>query len=124
MRFALRNFPSCTCHRVHCPVPPSPDLLAQLYARYLALRAEGRLALHITFQDYYKVWRSSRRGPNTIGLDDGEMLQGSAKGVLRIDRPVQKLKGEIRTLVLLVDFPDRPHAADRRDQCSAVFSAA
>jgi immune inhibitor A len=113
MRFALSNFPGCTCHRVHCLVPPSPDLLGQLYARFLALRAEGRLAPHITFQDYYKVWRSSRRGPNTIGLDDGEMLEGAAKGVLRIDRPVQKLRGEIRTLVLLVDFPDRPHAPDR-----------
>jgi immune inhibitor A len=66
----------------------------------------------MTFEAYYKVWRSSRRGPNNVGLDDGEVRLGGIKGPLRIDQPSKKLAGEIRTMVLLVDFPDRPHADD------------
>jgi len=36
-------------------VPPSPNLVAQLYARFLALQSEGRVPADMTFEDYYKV---------------------------------------------------------------------
>ena len=68
--------------------------------------------MRMSFEEYYRVWRSSRRGPNVVGLDDGESTSGGAKGMLRIDRPRKQLKGNIRTLVLLVDFPDREHSQD------------
>jgi immune inhibitor A len=113
MRYTLNSFSNCQCRRPQCMVPPSPDLLAQLYARFLALRSEGRVPTDMTFEEFYKVWRSNRRGPNNVGLDDGELKIGKAKGPLhQIDRPDFKLKGEVRTMVLLVDFPDRPHAPD------------
>lgn len=113
MQYELKPFSGCPCRRAQCLVPASPELMAQLYARYLALRAEGRLSRDMTFEDYYKVWRSSRRGPNSTGLDDGEIGVVAEKADLqKIDRPRIQLKGEIRTLVLLVDFPDRPHAPD------------
>ncbi|XHR98520.1 hypothetical protein ACFB49_01100 [Sphingomonas sp. DBB INV C78] len=86
--------------------------MAQLYARFLALKEEGRLPESMGFEEYYQVWRSSRRGPDNAGLDDGETEPGAAKGVMRIDRPPAKLAGEIPTLVLLVDFPDKPHSPD------------
>ncbi|QLL64595.1 M6 family metalloprotease domain-containing protein (plasmid) [Sinorhizobium mexicanum] len=68
----------------------------------------------MTFEQYYNVWRSSRRGSRYIGLDDGATTTGPANpNASLIDRPPRQLRGEVRTLVLLVDFPDRPHAADR-----------
>jgi immune inhibitor A len=112
MRYAFKPFSGCACRRAQCAVPASPGLISQLYARYLSLLAEGRLDKDMTFEAYYKVWRASRRGPNNVGLDDGEVRLGGTKGPLRIDQPARKLAGEIRTMVLLVDFPDRPHGDD------------
>lgn len=112
MRYDFKPFSGCGCQAQQCAVPASPGLVSKLYARYLSLIAEGRLDADMTFEEYYKVWRSSRRGPNNIGLDDGELRLGGVKGPLRIDQPAKRLSGEIKTLVLLVDFPDRPHADD------------
>jgi immune inhibitor A len=106
------SFRFCGCNREQCRVPPAPGLLSQLYARFLSLKADGRLPANFTFDDYYRVWRSSRRGTKYLGLDDGSLKFGGAGARELIDRPTKQLKGEVRTLVLLVDFPDRPHADD------------
>lgn len=102
----------CACNRELCGVPPSPDLLAQLYTRYLALKSEGRLPGTMSFDDYYRVWRSSRRGARYVGLDDGALHFSGPEARELIDRPPRRLAGEVRTLVLLVDFPDRTHSPD------------
>lgn len=104
--------PSC-CNKSFCSMPPSPQLLAQLYARFLALKQDRRLPASMTFEEYYKIWRSSRRGENLVGLDDGAQSHAPSTDRQLIDRPTKKLKGIIQTLVLLVDFPDRPHDANR-----------
>lgn len=93
-------------------MPPSPQLLAQLYARFLALKQEKLLPIHMTFEEYYSVWRSNRRSENFVGLDDG--AQHHAPSTDRqltdlINKPDKTLNGVIQTLVLLVDFPDCPH---------------
>jgi immune inhibitor A len=103
-----------------CQVPLSPDAMAQLFARFVELRGDGRLPGAMTFEQYYAVWRSGRRGENELGLDDGSTSGGSAAqkmGLQRIDRPTVQLKGVVRTLVLLVDFPDLPNNGSR----SAAF---
>jgi immune inhibitor A len=88
-------------------------LLSRLHARYLALKAEGRLLPETTFYQFLAVWRSNRRGGKYIGLDDGATETGPVNPeALKIDRPPVRLVGEIPTLVLLVDFPDRPHSPD------------
>ncbi|NUP07291.1 MAG: M6 family metalloprotease domain-containing protein [Polyangiaceae bacterium] len=61
------------------------------------------------FEDYYRVWRAGRRAENQVGLDDGARAPAPASTPQRIDRPGTELKGVIRTVVLLVDFDDRPH---------------
>ena len=99
-----------------CHVPLSPDAMAQLYARFIELQAEGRLPASMTFEQYYAVWRSGRRGQNQVGLDDGSAQHGSAaekSGLQRISRPAVQLQGVVQTLVLLVDFPDRPASGNR-----------
>ncbi|HET6954657.1 MAG TPA: M6 family metalloprotease domain-containing protein [Acidimicrobiales bacterium] len=83
--------------------------MAQLYARFLELRQSRRLPEKMTFEEYYLVWRSGRRGENFIGLDDGAVAHGPSTDKQLITRPPTELHGVIRTLVLLVDFPDHPH---------------
>jgi immune inhibitor A len=100
------------CRAARCEVPASPQALSHLYARYLDLRASGRLPEAMTFEDYYWVWRSSRRGDKFLGLDDGAVRPGPASEKEMIDRPTRVLKGVVKTKVLLVDFPDREHGPD------------
>lgn len=96
-----------------CQVPLSPDALAQLYARFVELKAAGRLPKDMGFQSYYAVWRSGRRGRNFVGLDDGIQAPVANATKELISRPDIKLRGPIQTLVLLVDFPDRPNSGNR-----------
>jgi immune inhibitor A len=95
-----------------CPVPLSPQALARLNARYLSLRATGRLPATTTFEQFYTVWRADRRGRNVVGLDDGAPAPTGQVEKELITRPPVQLRGVVRTLVLLVDFPDQPHDPD------------
>ncbi|MER7705596.1 M6 family metalloprotease domain-containing protein [Kitasatospora sp. NPDC097605] len=99
-----------TPHHPHaCPVPLSPDALQALHDEYLNLIETRRLPKHITFGQYYYVWRSRVRGENVIGLDDGATRPGPSTDAQLITRPSKQLKGVVRTMVLLVEFPDHPH---------------
>lgn len=113
MQLTLAPFPQHRCGHKACRVPPHPALIAQLMARYQELKAKRRLPPGMTFEQFYFVWRSSRRGENFVGLDDGAVSPAPSAGAQLIDRPTAKLKGVIKTLVLLVDFPDRPAGGDR-----------
>jgi len=42
--------------------PPGGDMVATLYARYLALHAQRQLPGWMTFEDFYKLWRAGRGG--------------------------------------------------------------
>jgi immune inhibitor A len=90
-------------------VPLSPQALSQLYGRFLELKQSRRLPEGMGFEQYFEVWRSGRRGENLVGLDDGSLEQRSSADGMFISRPDRELHGVIRTLVLLVDFPDREH---------------
>jgi immune inhibitor A len=103
----------CTCNSQKCLVPPSPELMAQLKARYNELIEQGRLSKSMTFDEFYIFWRSSRRSENFVGLDDGALVQGKSTDLQLITRPTKALKGVIQTLVLLVDFEDRPASIGR-----------
>ncbi|MCK9931114.1 M6 family metalloprotease domain-containing protein [Frankia sp. Mgl5] len=102
-----------TCHHAildeRCLIPPSPELLGRLYARFVDLVESRRLPKETTFEDYFRVWRSKRRGENVIGLDDGSAALGRSTDLQLIERPRTRLAGDVKTIVLLVDFPDRPH---------------
>ncbi|SEJ83468.1 immune inhibitor A [Sphingomonas sp. OV641] len=113
MRIALKPFGIDSCHKAQCRVPPSPYLLSKLHARYLALIAEERLLPETTFEQFLAVWRANRRGGKYQGLDDGATETGPRNPeAMKIDRPPRQLEGEIPTVVLLVDFPDRQHQQD------------
>lgn len=108
----LRPWPNSECLRPRCAVPPSPGLMQNLLQRWTDLVAEKRLPADTTFKQWFDFWVSSRRGENYWGLDDGRLEHAAATGAALISRPKRKLAGVVRTVVLLVDFPDRPHGME------------
>lgn len=101
------------CTRERCCMPPAPEVMLDLYATWKGLVARKLLPGRVKFEEYFLLWLAERRGENFVGLDDGGTRHGPASSQQRIQRPPQRLRGTVRTLVLLVDFEDRPHAADR-----------
>lgn len=86
--------------------------MQNLLQRYTDLIAENRLPPSTTFKQWFDYWVSSRRGESFWGLDDGRIDHAPRVGAALISRPKKKLAGPVRTIVLLVDFPDRPHALE------------
>ena len=80
----LKRYPSV--NQPHA-VPPSPKLMAQLYAKYLELLKERRLPQDMTFEQFFNFWSASRRGENFVGLDDGATEQKPSSEPQLIDRP-------------------------------------
>lgn len=103
-----------TCNKVRCCVPPSPGLMSNLLQRYRELLDEKRLPKGTTFKQFFDLWVSGRRGENVVGLDDGSLEHEKAGGgAMMIQRPKVHLKGVVKTIVLLVDFPDQAHAVEK-----------
>lgn len=113
MLYKISCINGCTCSKPQCPVPPSPDLVAQLNAQYFELIRTKVLPSNMDFRQYYRYWRSSRRAENFVGLDDGAIKHAPSSNAQLITRPPKILRGVIQTLVLLVDFPDKPHTMGR-----------
>lgn len=110
MRYTLTSLrPGYAPDSAPCVVPLSPQAIAQLYARFLALKGAKRLPADTTFEDFFRIWRSRRRGENQVGLDDGAVMPGPGTDKQLIARPDKQLGGVVRTIVLLADFPDREH---------------
>ncbi|HEX4936065.1 MAG TPA: M6 family metalloprotease domain-containing protein, partial [Gemmatimonadaceae bacterium] len=101
------------CTRERCFVPPSPGLMLNLLQRYRELLEEKRLPKGTTFKQFFDLWVSARRGESLVGLDDGFLESAPAGGAAALQRPRVRLKGVVKTVVLLVDFPDQPHAIEK-----------
>lgn len=112
MYHRLRPLAHTQCLNTRCGVPPSPRLMDSLLRRFTDLMAQKRLPPGTTFKQWFDIWVSSRRGENFAGLDDARLEHGTRGAAALISRPPKKLKGVVRTLVLLVDFPDQPHATE------------
>jgi immune inhibitor A len=66
MLIDVPSFRTLQCRKSLCPVPPSPELLLELYARYKRLVQSKQLPQAISFEQFYAMWRSSRRSENYI----------------------------------------------------------
>lgn len=109
MSLQIPHLKSTCCINGRCLVPPAPRLMAQLYARYLELHKARRLPEDMTFDQFFYFWSAARRNDNFVGLDDGATVHGPSTEPQMIVRPPSRLSGVVRTIVLLVDFDDRPH---------------
>ena len=113
MHRRLKPLSNPWCQRERCAVPPSPELMRSLLQRYIELKTDQRLRASMSFKQWFDVWVSSRRGEKYVGLDDGRIDHALRRGgATMISRPPKKLVGPVRSVVLLADFPDRPHAVE------------
>ncbi|QDU50880.1 M6 family metalloprotease domain-containing protein [Gimesia panareensis] len=100
---------------VPCLVPPDPTLMQRLWGRFRELQNQKRIPEKWEFRDYFSYWLSRRRGRSVPGIDDGliaEVKDKQFEEIEKISRPMKKLSGTIKTIVLLVDFEDQPHATE------------
>jgi len=86
------------------PVPPSPEVLAGLYLRYLREGAK----LGVTFAQFLEVIGYGNHARDVEGLDDTRGAAMLTEGTIqKIEIPRVPIVGELRVMVLLVDFPDK-----------------
>jgi len=88
-------------------VSPHPDLIKNLIRQYDQLIQEGKIPKEKTFNEFYTEWGAKRGGEILSGKDDGAFAPVPGRPS-RIDPPARVLQGTVKTMVLLVDFSDRP----------------
>jgi immune inhibitor A len=99
-------------------VPPSPEVMAQIYADYLRI-AQDR---GITFEQYLISIGYTDKADNFHGMDDGANMAHGEHGLELISIPDKPITGQMRVKVLLVDFPDQPGSLSVSHYQQLLFS--
>ena len=100
-----------------CAVPPAPHVIAQLYADYKRYTE----AVDISFHDYLQgIGFVDRQKPLT-GRDQGRSLAMDG-GAELVSVPKHRIVGELRLIVLLVDFADNVGKRPRHEYEDMLFS--
>ena len=88
--------------KLHC-VPPSPEVMSQLYADYIRVaQGEG-----LTFAQYLVSIGYTNPAEHNDGMDDAAVMRSGEHGLELISIPDKPIQGQLRVKVLLIDFPDR-----------------
>lgn len=99
------------------PVPPAPDVIAQLYADYLRYRGRKKLS----FKKYLDLIGFTDPAANLKGTDSGARVKaGPGKALVAV--PSRKVSGTLRLIVLLADFPDNPGTRPAHEFEDMLFS--
>lgn len=94
------------CNGRICRVPPAPEVMAKLHADYQDLSME--LKTKITFREYLETVGFVDPSVNREGMDDGSVPGDFAPGGPQLfNIPQVQVQGQLRVMVLLVDFADR-----------------
>jgi len=96
-----------------CMVAPHPDLRARIKTAIASLAASGGLPQALSLQ---------AAEPRALGLNDGviippeEFAAGTSPSIIRsaAARAAGPLRGTVRVIVVLVDFPDKPMTQTRQ----------
>src|SRR5687768_14019277 len=105
-------------------VPPSPEVMAELYAQYLP---RGRPA-GLSFKQYVTGIGLGNDAETRPGMDDGVHVERAAAatpgrgGPELVSVPRQAIRGALRVKVLLVDFRDKPGTLAPSHYESMLFS--
>lgn len=110
------------CRLDQCRVPPSPDVMAELYVMFLD---EGK-PQGLTFSQYLHVIGYGNPAADTPGMDDNRRFRAVAgapeSGPELIEIPRHPVAGKVRVIVLLVDFPDKVGHVPKRHFERLLFS--
>ena len=84
-------------------IPPSPDVMADLFMEYLRSAKEHG----VSFRRYLQILGYVDPSIGQLGMDDRFLVGPGEDGPALIDIPAQPIQGNLSVIVLLVDFPDR-----------------
>lgn len=102
-----------------CPVPPSPQVLADLYMDYIR---HGKPA-GLTFRQYLHAIDFTDPSEDVDGMDDSVFaLPDGAGGPALVSVPQKPITGTLRVIVLLADFPDQPGTRKLSEYQDLLFS--
>ena len=87
--------------RTFRPVPPAPEVMAQLYAAYLRARGDSKLS----FKKYLQQIGFTDPAAGLKRADSGSRST-VGRGMELVAVPSRKVTGSLRIIVLLVDFAD------------------
>jgi|GEM_PF-186945 len=100
-------------------VPPSPDVMARLFAEYLQHGKPNGLS----FKQYLAVIGLTDAADTRKGMDDGaRAVHARSLAPQRIAVPGHRVQGTLRVVVLLADFSDRVGAVSPEQFSSMLFS--
>lgn len=99
-------------------VPPSPDVMMDLYAQYKRANIPG-----LTFSQYLQAIGFKNPAEGHIGMDDRHVVMSeSADRPEFLDIPSQPITGNLHVVVLLIDFEDRRGNHSREHYEDLLFS--
>lgn len=112
----------CRCSQhpsAMCLVPPSPEVMAETFMEYKDSTLHGKLS----FKEYLKYIGFTDPAADVVGMDDAARFVATPSGdpqLLAI--PSQPVTGELRIMVLLVEFPDKRGAKPPQQYRDMLFS--
>lgn len=102
-------------------VPPAPEVLAQLYADYLR-HLETARGKRRSFKSYLKMIGFTDPTARFKRGDDGRR-RAVRSGARLVQVPARAVTGNVRVLVLLVDFPDKPAKREAHEFEDMLFTS-
>jgi immune inhibitor A len=122
MALGIKNFGwRCRCNqgsRFACQVPPSPDVMANLFLDY---KRSSRSEL-INFKQYLTSIGFIDPSIGNIGMDNAAQFVATPGGPELLAIPSQPVLGQVQVKVLLVDFVDRPGTRQKTQYEDLLFS--
>lgn len=112
----------CRCRQhpsAMCLVPPSPEVMAETFMDY----KNSALYKKLSFKEYLKYIGFTDPAADVVGMDDAARFVAAPSGdpqLLAI--PSQPVTGDLRVMVLLVEFPDRRGARSPQQYRDMLFS--
>lgn len=117
-----RYSPWCQCRghtaRGLCRMPPAPHVMAALYMEFKRKAKRGT-----SFAKYLESIGFTDPSIDTNGMDDRLLaIPRAGGGVELLSLPTQKITGELRVIVLMVDFDDKPGVKEVGHYQDLLFS--
>lgn len=106
-----------------CRIPPAPSVLTSLYMEYQRENKQRSAKTKLSFIDYLAYIGFTDPSVSVVGMDDRVLAEPAVgNGVQLLAIPKKGVRGTLRVMVLLVDFPDRPGSLSPTHYEDLLFS--